>query len=167
MTILPFCEWSKWPFLSKHPKLWDHCQRFRKFIVPTSGPLPMVPKIWRPNFETVNDGPEVWDVKIYWNLADIKWWAKLPFDQRGAIGMESLKWTALVVVRCSTVPYTVMTTTRARRLNGQGCHEDSSKCISLLTASPISGVRNRLIRSPAHSRGQKSSESWIMMQKSP
>ena len=65
MAILANHKITRWPFLSQCTKLRDHPQRLWKFNVPTSGQLPTAPKICRPNFGTVTDGPEVWDVKTF------------------------------------------------------------------------------------------------------
>ena len=78
--------WRSWSWtvpefgMSQCTKLWDCRWRSRRFDVLTSGPSPTVPKFKM--------------YKYCWNIADIKLWAKLPFDQKGAIGMKSLKWTA-------------------------------------------------------------------------
>ena len=80
-AILTIHKMAKWPFLSRCTKLWDRWRWSRRFDVLTSRPSATVPKFGM--------------YKHFSTLADIKWWAKLPFDQIGAIGMESLKWTAL------------------------------------------------------------------------
>ena len=72
----------------------------------TLGLAPTVPKIWPPNFGIVVKGPEDWMSQlrdrqrwsqslgcknIFGNLADTKWWEKLPFD-RNWIGLEWNVW---------------------------------------------------------------------------